>query len=104
MSISQHLIRVGMRVQWLGADSAEGIYSDAFRRQGKILKQGHPGTVRRTDNVDHIQVDWCGLEEEDESIMMGYNRFANGDYGQLGELTEQEWQDRVRTGGWWAEE
>jgi hypothetical protein len=63
--------------------------------------RGHPGVIRDA-TVQHVLVDWVGLEDVAESLWVGYSVDEESDrYPGLGVLSAQEYEvrrQRARSG------
>ncbi|ELB92780.1 hypothetical protein Rwratislav_12358 [Rhodococcus wratislaviensis IFP 2016] len=94
----------GRPVAYRGTDTGRDILGPGTRP--RVLYQGHPGRI--TDStVQHILVDWVGLENEPASFAVGFcpDTITGGWAGPvvpgLAELTEDEYThraDRIRQG------
>lgn len=97
-SLPGTLLGVGQPVAYSGPDESRGIYEKWTRPQ--VLKTGHPGRI--TDStIQHIKVDWAGLEHEPASYAAGFcleRRDSSDEEGfvpGLTEISEEEYEKRV---------
>jgi hypothetical protein len=88
-------LRVGLPVEFLGEPDPNVVLSDHLRAVGLILFCGHPGRVWST-TLQHVQVNWVGLEDEPASYAVGFSLPSEEDdfYPVLGLLTEEEFARR----------
>lgn len=89
-------LAVGVFVEYLdGTSTADSVtYMEAPPPQSDRLWHGHPGIVREAV-VQHVLVDWAGLEQVSASLWVGYSCDYHGVYG-LGVLTADEYERRRR--------
>lgn len=87
----------GQCVVYIGPDNAEEIYEDWSRP--RILTAGHPGKIY-DPSVQHIRVEWVGLEHEPISYATGFctNRSEVGPEGRafirgLAKVSAEEYEE-----------
>lgn len=95
-------VTAGLRVIYLGSASAGDVLDGELRASGRILMPGHPGTIREILGLQHVIVQFVGLEAEPVSWAVGFGcDELSGVYPSLGFPTDQEW-DVAITSGWWG--
>ena len=99
--LSRSALRLGITVAYLGADKE--VLDWGQPPVVGILRSGHPGRVHQLHDGQHVLVHWVGLEDTDESQVVGYSTDDSGQtYPGLAAIDEAEYLHRVKrlASGW----
>ena len=94
-------LRVGLAVAYLGDDHE--VLDWGQPPAVGVLRKGHPGRVWELHHGQHVLVHWSGLEDTDESQVVGFSTDDSGQvYPGLAAITEAEYVRRVERlqSGW----
>ena len=94
-------LRVGTTVAYLGDDKE--VLTWGQQPVVGVLRKRHPGRVYELHDGQHVLVHWVGLEDTDESQVVGYSTDHDGEtYLGLAAIDEAEYLRRVERlrSGW----
>ena len=98
--LSRSDLRVGLPVAYLGEEHE--VLDWGQPPAVGVLRHGHPGRVWELHLGQHVLVHWVGLEDADESQVVGFSTDDSGQiYRGLAAITEEEYvrrAERLSTG------
>ena len=87
-------LRVGLPVAYLGGEHE--VLDWGQQPAVGVLRRGHPGRVWELHDGHHVLVHWVGLEDTDESQVVGFSTDESGEvYRGLAAITEDDYARRV---------
>jgi hypothetical protein len=87
-------LAIGLAVEYLGDD--QQVRDWGSDRVVGVLYRGHPGRLDQLHQGQHVIVTWLGLEDTDESQVVGHSMNDQWCYPGLGILDEQTLLQRTQ--------